>query len=1327
MMKSRVKGVASRRRAESAEGAAYAGKKTGRGMIDDNLIANLYLKEILNSLADPIFVKDRKHRWVFLNDALCKFMGRSLEELIGKSDYDFFPKKEADVFWQKDEVVFRSGRENINEESFTDAKGVTHIISTKKTLYRDLKGRKFIVGVIRDITERKAMEEAILDSEARFEGMFRESKAVMLLVDPRDGAIVDANRAACRFYGYSYEKLKCMKNTEINTLTKKQLFREMRHAKVERRNHFFFKHRLAGGEIRDVEVHSSPVKLKGKVLLYAIVHDITSRKMAESALLDSREYLKRIINSISDPIFVKDDRSVFVLVNDALCRILGLPREDIIGKTLAENLPKDQMDHFLKVDRQVLKSGKENICEEPLLAKGGRNLTIVTKKSRYIDQSGKKFIVGVIRDITGRKRMEEELIESQNRQKAMLTNIPDLAWLKDTKSRFIAVNEPFARSCGIRPEKLIGKTDLDIWPRRLAERYIEDDKAVMRTGKRKTVEEPLADKQGKMQWIETIKTPIYGERGEIIGTTGIARDITNRKQMEEELTSAKEELEARVMERTKELTRANIKLLSEVSERKKAEDALRESEARLKSIFLGAPTGLGVLVDRVFVRVNKSMCDMVGYSEKELLGKGARIIYPQTEEYERVGIEKYGQINKYGKGSLETKWLRKDGRTIDVLLSSTVLDPKDRSKGVTFTALDITERKRMEKDMRNSEDYWRSLIEQLSDMIFLVDEQLVVKYESPSVSRILGYPPGHFIDQRGMDFIHPDDAAKIINDFSDVLQQKNTSIPTEFRLRHRDGRWLVLEVLGNNMLDHPSINGIILTVREITDRKLSEEALRKSEEKYRALAESSQDMIYTIGPDEVIQYVNKSSARQFGRDPKDLIGRRLRDLFPPEIYQSQINDIRDVFASGKPIYAESKTVFAEKEVWIDTWLIPIRSQSGSIESVMGISRDITERRMYEDNLRIRTRMLETLNDIIVSSNKVDSLSDFLKKSLALTLHFLGFEGGGIYLVDGQRKVAEIVHYENMPEEFINDVRTVKIDEPPFETVFSKGVPLISDQYDKFDPRHSRMYAYHSFASVPIIAKSQVIGALNVISSQRHSLSQDDKTLLMAIGQEMGAAIEKLKVEEQIRSSLKEKEVLLKEIHHRVKNNLQLISSMLNLQSKYIQDPKDIEVFNESQNRVRSMAIIHEKLYQSKDLARLDFAGYIDDLTTYLFRAYSINPDQIRLEVDVQDVSLTVNSAITCGLIINELVSNSIKYAFPDGRNGLMYLRMSAEEGRVVLYVGDDGVGLPPAVDFRNTRTLGLQLVNSLVEQMGGSIELNRSSGTEFKIILPGLIQDSGVR
>lgn len=210
--------------------------------------------------------------------------------------------------------------------------------------------------------------------------------------------------------------------------------------------------------------------------------------------------------------------------------------------------------------------------------------------------------------------------------------------------------------------------------------------------------------------------------------------------------------------------------------------------------------------------------------------------------------------------------------------------------------------------------------------------------------------------------------------------------------------------------------------------------------------------------------------------------------------------------------------------------------------------------------------------------------------------------------------------------------------------------------------------------------------------------------------------ERKREEDKVRASLREKEILLKEIHHRVKNNLQIISSLLNLQSAHIRDPRALEVFKEGQGRVRSMALIHEKLYQSEDLARVDFSEYISNLAVYLFRSYEVHAGAVALDVDAEDVLLGVDTAIPCGLIINELVSNSLKHAFPGGGGGSINIRLRpADAEHLTLTVADDGVGLPEGFDARRTSSLGLQLVNTLARQLGGEVLVGCGAGAEFSI------------
>jgi two-component sensor histidine kinase len=269
--------------------------------------------------------------------------------------------------------------------------------------------------------------------------------------------------------------------------------------------------------------------------------------------------------------------------------------------------------------------------------------------------------------------------------------------------------------------------------------------------------------------------------------------------------------------------------------------------------------------------------------------------------------------------------------------------------------------------------------------------------------------------------------------------------------------------------------------------------------------------------------------------------------------------------------------------------------------------------------------------------------------------------------------------------------------------------------------------------LPMVFQERVVGLVIVTQNERERVFSDREISLgQLLANQAAIAVENARLyerahreiteraqaEAKIKASLKEKEILLQEIHHRVKNNLQVISSLLNLQSQGIQDEKTLEVFQESQNRIRSMALIHEKLYRSSDLARVDFAEYIRNLASFLIRSYKSRA--VRLDLQAADIYLSIDDAVPCGLIVNELISNALKHAFVDGREGEICVMMQQLADRQVrLVVRDNGVGLPKDVDYMNTGSLGLQLVTMLVEQLDGTIEIRNNVGAEFEILFGG--------
>lgn len=209
-------------------------------------------------------------------------------------------------------------------------------------------------------------------------------------------------------------------------------------------------------------------------------------------------------------------------------------------------------------------------------------------------------------------------------------------------------------------------------------------------------------------------------------------------------------------------------------------------------------------------------------------------------------------------------------------------------------------------------------------------------------------------------------------------------------------------------------------------------------------------------------------------------------------------------------------------------------------------------------------------------------------------------------------------------------------------------------------------------------------------------------------------------ENEIKASLKEKEVLIKEVHHRVKNNLQIVSSLLNLQSGYLMDDRDLEMFNESQNRVRSMALVHEKLYRSNDLNQINLRDYAMSLVENLNVSYNPKPDCVNVKVDIGNIFMDVEKGIPCGLIVNEIVSNGFKYAFPGDRKGEILLSVTADESNLKMLICDDGIGLPQNFEINKLKSLGMQIVVTLTEQLDGELTITSEPdhGTTFEITFP---------
>jgi len=467
---------------------------------------------------------------------------------------------------------------------------------------------------------------------------------------------------------------------------------------------------------------------------------------------------------------------------------------------------------------------------------------------------------------------------------------------------------------------------------------------------------------------------------------------------------------------------------------------------------------------------------------------------------------------------------------------------------------------------------------------------------------------------------------------------------------------------------------------DLAERTRMEEMLRQSQREVSTLLDSLPAYVFFKDSKSVYMSANKKFSDAVGFSKREIVRKTDYDFYSRDRAIKLRGDDARVIMTGEPLYVGEETVVeGGKTVTVATRKVPLKNERGSVVGLIGVGFDVTEIKQGQKALR---ESEERFRNVFTQSPIGIQIYDPECKLIEMNdscMHILGVE-----IVDEAKKF-KLFEEPMMTEEIkerIESRETVR-----FEAQFNFS--LLREKMLMETSRSGNCY-------------------LDCLVSPLGGEDDEDQRLLVL----MQDVTERRVAEERIRLSLKEKEVLLKEVHHRVKNNLQIISSLLNLQSKYIKDDQALEMFKESRNRIRSMTLIHEKLYRSKDLANLDVAEYIQNLSSNLFRSYSAG--RVNLKTQVDDILLGIDTAIPCGLIINELVSNSLKHAFPD-KQGEILVNLHRDDGKFTLTVSDNGVGFPEHVDFRNTDSLGLQLVCTLTDQLDGAIELNRTGGTEFKI------------
>ncbi len=474
------------------------------------------------------------------------------------------------------------------------------------------------------------------------------------------------------------------------------------------------------------------------------------------------------------------------------------------------------------------------------------------------------------------------------------------------------------------------------------------------------------------------------------------------------------------------------------------------------------------------------------------------------------------------------------------------------------------------------------------------------------------------------------------------------------------------------------------TFNKMTSRLLETiESLQKEKATLQKYLDTAAVLVVIVNADQNVGLVNKKGADVLGYTEDEIMGKNWFDNFLPERNRAELKEfhLRSVAGQVDPVeYNENVIMTKNGDERLIAWYNTVfRNADGIITATLSSGTDITKRRHTEVALKeSHERLLTVLDslDAVVYVADMDTYEIlFINRS---TRDLFGDVEGGICWQVLQSDMAGPCGF------CTND-----------KLVLSDGKP-------------SEVYNWE--------IQNSITGRWYYIQD-RAIQWVDGRTVRLEIATDI---TNRKSAEEDIKTSLKEKEVLLREIHHRVKNNMQVISSLLNFQSKHCSDEESIEMFKESQNRIRSMALIHEKLYHSKELSSINFNEYINSLVTGLFKFYGVSTNKVSLEIDVENIEIEIDTAIPCGLIINELLSNSFKHAFPGERKGIINIVFKNHETQgekeLEIIVSDNGVGIPGNIDYRKVKSLGLELVTMLVEnQLRGKLRLNRTGGTEFSI------------
>lgn len=697
--------------------------------------------------------------------------------------------------------------------------------------------------------------------------------------------------------------------------------------------------------------------------------------------------------------------------------------------------------------------------------------------------------------------------------------------------------------------------------------------------------------------------------------------------------------------------------------------------------------------------ISENIKDMIGYNVTDLMSDPdfiMKLIHndDRTQIVKEIGLFSSSVERKIL--TLEYRLRTKKGSSIWVQ-DHIIKNIEQGDQKFTGVLLDITERKNSEQLLKRSEARFRTLVENLSEGVLLLRNGSL-EYSNRSAQVLLGLSSEN--DNT------PDLRKWTLDPFKSIFDEALESIKTgtfngrvELKMiRAIDGEILDVEMDGGLqddgaiMIVFHDISSRKMLAREqlraevaeetnrqlqteISEREKAEQNLIRIQKYTNSIINSSLDMIVATDKENKITEFNPAAETTFGYDRKEVIGKDIKSLFSDEVEMGEVlENIKKHGSFASEIVNKKKN----NSLFI-TYLSSsiLRDEDGNVVGSMGVSRDITALKKAEEELKLSEERHRAIYDqAYIGIARIAKIGRFLLVNERLC-EMLGYTAEEMYR-----------------QTFYDLTLPIEVEESLVD-----WDALLSGKVENFSKEQTYLHKNGNQVSTNV-----------TVSLVRDT--NGNPNYYVAVFEEI---TERKAQESALKESLAEKEILLKEVHHRVKNNMQVITSILNLQSAYITDEAALQMLQESQERIKSMSLVHESLYQSKFLSEVNFSEYVTNISKNLYHSYLRPQGGISLDFDLDDVYLNLDTSIPCGLILNELISNAMKYAFIGRKEGAIKVGMKIRQDRLVMTVTDDGVGLPEGFVVEESDSLGLQLVSTLVMQIGGNLSIQKSNPTMFTI------------